>query len=143
MPIDDPLVEHLADLAHPVVDIDFGTAQTQRRFTAHRDAMGAFSTIQTSVVDIAHLWGMTGSEHLVHQSIIVASIVPRIDAFKSVPMLDKDLFEDIPGQRGFCRHQAVPLRGIVCDSAVLPHPAHHIHPTVGLYWGMLPHLAHP
>jgi ABC-type bacteriocin/lantibiotic exporter with double-glycine peptidase domain len=31
----------------------------------------------------------------------------------------------------------------VCDSAVLPHPAHHIYPGIGLSPGTLPHLAHP
>jgi 5-methylcytosine-specific restriction endonuclease McrA len=31
----------------------------------------------------------------------------------------------------------------VCDSAVLPHPAHHIYPVIGLSPGTLPHLAHP
>ena len=33
--------------------------------------------------------------------------------------------------------------GVVCDSAVLPHPAHHIHPVIGLDWETLPHLARP
>jgi two-component system cell cycle sensor histidine kinase/response regulator CckA len=32
---------------------------------------------------------------------------------------------------------------VVCDSTVLPHPAHHIHPLIGLDRSTLPHLAHP
>src|SRR5215831_19738222 len=36
VPIDDPLVEDLAHLTHPVVDMDFGAPQAQRRLTAHR-----------------------------------------------------------------------------------------------------------
>src|SRR5918912_1705398 len=43
MAIDDTLMQHTADLAHPVIDVDFGAAETQRRFIAHRQAMGALT----------------------------------------------------------------------------------------------------
>jgi hypothetical protein len=56
--IDHPLGEPLADLAHPVVNIDFGTAQAQRRFTAHRDEMFALATVETAVCDSAYRRGM-------------------------------------------------------------------------------------
>ena len=71
MAIDDALMEHLADLAHPVVHIDFGTAQAQRRFTAHRDEMFALTTVETAVFDRAYLLGIPAPEHLVHEAIIV------------------------------------------------------------------------
>src|SRR2546427_10209458 len=108
MAIDDTLVEHLADLADPVVDVHFGTAQTQRRFTAHRHTMVALATLQTAVFDIAHLVGIPAPEHLVHAFIIVALIVPRLDVLEPVPVLDKDLFEDVPVPRRFCNHQDTP-----------------------------------
>src|SRR5712691_4653261 len=76
--IDDALMQHVADLADPVVDVHFGTTQAQRRFTAHRHAMCALSTVQTSVFDIAHLLRITTCEHLLHEGIIVGLIVTRM-----------------------------------------------------------------
>ena len=102
-------MEHLADLAHPVVNIDFGTAQAQRRFTAHRDEMFALATVETAVFDRAYLLGIPAPEHLVHEAIIVARIVARVDVFEPVPVLGKDLFEHVPGRRGCCSHQAASL----------------------------------
>src|SRR5262249_40338271 len=109
MAIDDALMEHLADLAHPVVHIDFGTAQAQRRCTAHRDEMFALATADTAVCDRAYLLGIPAPEHLVHEAIIVARIVARVDLFEPVPVLGKDLVEHVPGRRGCCRHQAASL----------------------------------
>jgi Helix-turn-helix domain len=63
-------------------------------------------------VEIAHLLGIPAPEHLVHQTIIVGLIVARIRAFKPVPVLGKDLFEDIPGRWGCCSHEAASLRGV-------------------------------
>jgi hypothetical protein len=87
--IDDTVMQHLAD---PGVDVDFGTAQAQRRFAAHRHAMCALPTPQTAVLDIAHRVGIPTPEHLVHEPVIVASIIARIDALKPDPVLGKDLF---------------------------------------------------
>ena len=58
MAIDDAFMEHLADLTDPGIHIDFGAAQAQRRFAAHRDAVGALTTTETPIVDIAHLVGI-------------------------------------------------------------------------------------
>src|SRR5215510_14432701 len=52
MAVDDAFMEHLAHLAHPLVHIDFGAAQAQRGFTAHRHAMGALPTAKTPIIDI-------------------------------------------------------------------------------------------
>src|SRR5215470_13324684 len=82
MAIDDTLVQHPADLADPVVDVDFGAAQAQRRFTAHGDAMGALSTVQTAVFAIAYFLRIPTPEHLVHEAIIVGCIVARIDVLR-------------------------------------------------------------
>src|ERR1700720_2080069 len=112
MPIDDALMEHLADLAYPVVHIDFGTAQAQRRFTAHRNDMFALATVETAVFDSAYLLGIPAPEPLVHEAIIVACIVARVDVFESVPVLGKDLFEEVPGRRSGCNHQGASLRSI-------------------------------
>ena len=102
MAIDDAFMEHLADLAHPVVHIDFGTAQAQRRFTTHRDEMFTLATVETAVFDRAYLLGIPAPKHLVHEPIIVARIVARVDVFESVPVLGKDLFEEVPSRRSCC-----------------------------------------
>src|SRR5215470_163975 len=111
MAIDDTLVQHPADLADPGVDVDFGAAQAQRRFTAHRDAMGALATVQTAVFAIAHFLRVPTPKHLVHEAIIVAGIIARIDVLKPVPVLDKDLLEDVPVLRGCYNHEGAPSWG--------------------------------
>src|SRR5712692_7809261 len=70
--------------------------------------MFALPTMQTAVLDIAHFLWVPAPEHLVHEFIIVALIVPRIDVLEPVPVLDKDLFEDVPVPRRFCNHQDAP-----------------------------------
>jgi hypothetical protein len=112
MAIDPALLEPLADVADPVVDVDFGAAQAQRRFTAHRHALLALASWQTALCDITHLlWGPT-REPLVDEAIIVALGIARREAFTSVPVLANALFEDIPVRRGICSHQAVPSWGM-------------------------------
>ena len=84
--------------------------------------MGALPTLQTAIGDIAHLVRIPAPEHLVDQSIIVTAIVPRIDAFKAVPVLGKDLFEDAPSWRSCCSHQAASLQGVgLCMVALFYH----------------------
>jgi len=70
--------------------------------------MFALSTLQTAIFDIAHLLWVPTPEHLVHEAIIVALIVARMDAFEPVPVVDKYLFEDVPVPRRFCTHQGAP-----------------------------------
>src|SRR5215470_15580943 len=111
MAIDHALMQHLADLAHPVVNIDLGTAQAQRRFTAHRDEMFALATVETAVFDRAYLLGIPAPEHLVREAIIVARIVARVDVFEPVPVLGKDLFEYVPVLGGGGNHQCAPSAG--------------------------------
>src|SRR5712691_6538182 len=68
--------------------------------------------MQTAIFDITHLLGITTGQHFVDEAIIVPSIVPRVGALQSVPVLAKDLFKDIPGRRSCCRHQATSLRSV-------------------------------
>jgi hypothetical protein len=70
------------------------------------------ATIQAPIFDIPHLLRVPTPEHLVHETVIVALIIARIDAFKPVPVLDKDLLEDVPVPRGFCNHQGAPSWGV-------------------------------
>src|SRR5215813_10434822 len=89
--------------------------------------MGALPALQTAIFEIAHLVGIATPEHLLDQSIIVTAIVPRIDVFKSVPVLDKALFEDAPGRRSGCRHQAASLQRVGLYVVAL---FYHMQPTV-------------
>src|SRR5215510_11931439 len=66
--------------------------------------MGALATMQTAVCTIAYFLRIPTPEHLVHEAIIVGCIVARIDVLKPVPVLDKDLLEDVPVLRGCYNH---------------------------------------
>src|SRR5712691_2731030 len=112
MSIDHPLVEDLAHLAHPIVNVDFGAPQAQRRFTAHRHPMGALSTLQAAVFDIAHLRRVTTLEHLGHKAIVVGRLVAWMGVYKLVPVLGKDLLEDAPVPRGLCHHRVALSWGV-------------------------------
>src|SRR5215216_8030016 len=74
--------------------------------------MRALSAIQTPILNRAHLVRIPAPEHLVHEFIIIALVVARVDTFEPVPMLSKDLFEDVPGWQGVGSHQATSLRGV-------------------------------
>src|SRR6266852_884625 len=100
--------------------------------------------MQTAVLDRAHVLWVPAPEHLVHECIIVAFIVPRIDVLEPVPVLDKDLFEDVPVPRRFCNHQDAPSwrMGIVAvQLCTTPHqrsPPPRVLPS-----GTLIHLSPP
>src|SRR5215831_3250093 len=111
MTVDDALMQHLADLADPVVDGNLGAPQAQRRLTTHSDAMGALPAIQAPVVDVPYLVRVPACEHLVYKLIIVSLMVPRMASFEAVPVLGKDLLEDVPVLRGCCNHAGAPSWG--------------------------------
>jgi len=66
----------------------------------------------TAILDIAHLIRIAAREHLVHKPIVVAGIVARMDVFEPLPVLDKDLFEDVPVLRRLCNHQIALREGV-------------------------------
>jgi hypothetical protein len=105
---DHPRVEHLAHLAHPVVHVDFGTPQAQRRCAAHRHEVLPLATVQAAVCNVAHLLRVPTREHLGHQTIIVGRPVARMGVGEPIPVLSKDLCEDIPVPRGCCNHEGAP-----------------------------------
>src|SRR6266568_7085730 len=112
MSIDHPLVEDLAHLADPVVDVDFGTTQAQRRFTAHRYQMFPLYTLQAAVFDGTHLFRVATRQHFGHQGIIVGRLVAWMGVLKLVPVIGKDLLEDAPVPRGLCHHRVAPSWGV-------------------------------
>ena len=82
MAIDHPLMQRPAHLAHPVIDVDFGTTQAQRRFTTHGDQMLTLTTLEAAVFHIADLVGITTDEHLGYEAVIVGGLVAGIGVFK-------------------------------------------------------------
>ena len=111
MPIDHPRMEDPAHLADPVIDVDLGAAQAQGRFTTHRHQMLALATLQAAVFDIAHLLWVATRQHLGHEAFVVGRPVTRMGVGKRVPVIGKDLLEDVPVQRGCCKHQGAPSWG--------------------------------
>src|SRR5215831_1722911 len=73
--------------------------------------MFALATVEAAVFNIAYLVGIPTPEHLVDEAIIGARMVTRIDACEPVPVLDKDLFEDVPVLCRSCHHQGAPSGG--------------------------------
>lgn len=104
MTIDDPTVEHAADLADPVIDIDLGASQTQSGFTAHGDDVFTLSTILASIFEIAALFRIATGDHLFHEPIIVDAIITRVVSFKVIPVIMEYLFEDTPSGYTFMIH---------------------------------------
>src|SRR5262245_51659634 len=102
-PVDDALRQHLVALAAPGVDRDLGPA--------HRDAMLAPAPVETAVCDSAYLLGSPAPAHLVHEAILVARLVARVDVCEPVPGLSTALCEDVPGL-GWCgKQQGAPSAG--------------------------------
>src|SRR5262249_44597621 len=67
LPGNDTRMQHPADLADPVVDVDFGAAQAQCGLTTHGDALRPLATMQTPIGDISYLLRMPAPEHLVYK----------------------------------------------------------------------------
>src|SRR5262249_7432767 len=111
---------------------------------AHGNQMLALTTIETSVLDIAHLVGVAAVEHLVDESLIVGRSVARTELFKPWPVIDKDLFEDVPVPRGLDDHQITPSEGVGCWGCGIFTTSHPLGPPlIGLHWDMLIHLPRP
>ena len=134
-------MQHLTDLTHPMVNVDLPASQAQRRLTTHGDAMGALPAMQTPVCNIPHLFRVTAGEHLPYEVVIGTLIVPTMASFAHVPVLGKDLFEDVPGRRGFCSQQAISRWEWWClyGGVLLSHPACHVHPVLHPHWDTVPH----
>src|SRR2546428_9797188 len=67
--------------------------------------MGALATLQTAIFDIAHLLRVATRQHLGHQIMIVGGLIARMGVGESVPVVGKDLLEDVPVPRGCCHHR--------------------------------------
>jgi hypothetical protein len=111
VPINDAHMENLAHLVDPVIDIDFGTPQAQRRFTAHGHPVCTLATLLAAVFEVPHLLGIATPEHLGHQAIVIRRLITRIGVLKRLPVLSKDLLEDTPVPRRCCNHRVAPSWG--------------------------------
>ena len=96
MPIDNAFVEDPTDLTDPVVHSDFGAAQAQGGFAAHRHHVLPLTTVQTAVFHVSDLLGVATGEHLAHQTIVIGGLIPRMGVLKRLPVIGKDLLKDAP-----------------------------------------------
>src|SRR5262249_8846174 len=106
--------------------------------------MIALTTIERWVLDIAHLVGVAAVEHLVDEPLIVGRIVARMELFKPLPVIDKDLFEDVPVPRRLDDHQITPSEGVRCWGGGMFTTSHPLRPPlIGLHRDMRIHLPRP
>ena len=111
VPRDHPRVKAPAHLADPVVHGDFGAPQAQRRLTAHRPQGLALATVQAAGRALAYFFRGAARQHLGHQAIVVRRLVAWLGMVKRLPVVSKDLREDIPVSRGGCQHRIAPSGG--------------------------------
>ena len=104
MAIDDALMQVVTEVADKLIDIDLGASQAQGGLTAHGDEVFALSTIEASMFEVSDLVRIATRKHLVDQLIIVSVIIKRVELFKFIPVIMKDLFKDIPSRNEFRFH---------------------------------------
>src|SRR5437016_12767800 len=61
--------------------------------------------------DRAYFFRVAARQHLGHQAIVVRRLVARMGLLKRLPVVSKDLLEDIPVPRGGCHHRIAPSGG--------------------------------
>ena len=66
------------------------------------------ATMLTAILDITHLIRIATAQHLLHKAVVIASVVARMALFEDVPMIRKDLLEDVPMPPGFDNHEVAP-----------------------------------
>jgi len=96
--------------------------------------MGALPTLQTPIFDIPNPLRITASKHLMYECIIVGLRITMMQSFELLPVISKDLFENVPALRGFCSHQAAPRSRCwdVCGAALVPRLTRSSYPIVGV-----------
>src|SRR6266403_4928599 len=70
--------------------------------------MGALATLLAAVFAIPHLFRIATRQHLGHQIMIVGGLIARMGVGESIPVVGKDLLEDVPVPCGCCQHKGPP-----------------------------------
>ena len=73
--------------------------------------MFALTTVEAAIFDRPHLVRMATRQHLGHQIMIVGGLIARMGVGESIPVVGKDLLEDVPVPRGCCHHRVAPSGG--------------------------------
>jgi hypothetical protein len=119
---DHPRVEDLAHLADPVIHLDLRAAQAQGGLTAHRHEMLALTTGETALCARPHLVWMATRQHLGHQIMRVGRLIARMGVGESIPVVGKELLEDVPVPCGCCQHEGPP--SAESDTVAIPLWSH-------------------
>src|SRR5215475_3846244 len=69
------------------------------------------ATVLAAVLDIPYLLRVATRQHLGHEAFVVGRLVTRMGVLKRVPVIGKDLLEDIPVPRGLGHHGGAPSEG--------------------------------
>ena len=77
-----------------------------------------------AVFDITHLLQAATPEHLGHQALIVGRLVARMGVCEPIPVLGKDLLEDVPAPRGNASMRAhrVEVVSLRCSGFIMSRP---------------------
>ena len=103
--------------------------------------MRALTAVQAAVLARAYFFRGATRQHLGHQASVVRRLVARMSLLKRLPVVSKDLLEDMPVPRGGCHHRIAPSGGDqsgamerlyhAAAASSTPHPAslRYPHPT--------------
>jgi len=91
MPIGHSLIESLADMGHPLINVHLTTRQTKAALTAESDAL-LFETVLTKIGDVAG-GRIATTPHLCDNVTHLGLLVARIALLEGLPMIAEDLLE--------------------------------------------------
>lgn len=86
--------ESSSDVIGPSIGVDFGTRQTETRFTGESNAAG-FSTRWATVLHKAHLFGVAAVQHFLHCLVVFWAVVTRMDLLELIPVVLKNTLKGI------------------------------------------------
>ena len=94
MTIGDAGQEPSADKVSPSFGVSLGAGQAEAGFTGKGDS-SYFATLAAAVLDIAHLVGITATEHLRDGIVVVRMVKSWMRQLKLIPVIVKNLLEPV------------------------------------------------
>jgi hypothetical protein len=91
MSIRDPLIERLANMGHPLIDVDLTAGQTEATLTAKCNAF-LLQAMLTHIGDVAGGWLPT-PQHLLDDRLYLRLLVTGIALLEGLPVIAEDLLK--------------------------------------------------